>query len=145
MSSLSDDLLLSILYLLPAADLTCLGLASKALYCFVHTLDLWKALALQVHTSGLTAVLGHRLLEHSCSSCSASQLALGQLSTNVLLSADCMGDSAAAKQLSVLLQSIICSHAVRRSFQRTSVGVAVGVRHTCVTKHPDIKQAATNH
>eukprot|EP00878_Enallax_costatus_P033304 GHUV01036717.1.p1 GENE.GHUV01036717.1~~GHUV01036717.1.p1 ORF type:complete len:168 (+),score=27.48 GHUV01036717.1:256-759(+) len=48
MSALSDDLLLGVLYLLPAADLARLGLASKALYCFAHTLDLWKALAMQV-------------------------------------------------------------------------------------------------
>eukprot|EP00878_Enallax_costatus_P037589 GHUV01042470.1.p1 GENE.GHUV01042470.1~~GHUV01042470.1.p1 ORF type:complete len:208 (+),score=47.38 GHUV01042470.1:256-879(+) len=47
MSALSDDLLLGVLYLLPAADLARLGLASKALYCFAHTLDLWKALAMQ--------------------------------------------------------------------------------------------------
>jgi hypothetical protein len=48
LSGLSDDVILGLLELLPAADLARLGLASKAMYCFVHTTDLWKALVLQV-------------------------------------------------------------------------------------------------
>lgn len=48
LSALSDELMLAVLELLPAPDLTRLGLASKALYCFAHTADLWKGLVLQV-------------------------------------------------------------------------------------------------
>lgn len=40
--------MLAVLELLPAPDLARLGLASKALYCFAHTIDLWKGLVLQV-------------------------------------------------------------------------------------------------
>eukprot|EP00775_Hariotina_reticulata_P003875 gene3875-4130_t len=47
LAPLPDDLVLSLLYCLSADDLARLGLASKALYCFAHTTDLWKALALQ--------------------------------------------------------------------------------------------------
>eukprot|EP00879_Flechtneria_rotunda_P033329 GHRR01036900.1.p1 GENE.GHRR01036900.1~~GHRR01036900.1.p1 ORF type:complete len:308 (+),score=57.43 GHRR01036900.1:176-1099(+) len=47
LSPLPDDLMLSLLYLMPAADLVRLGLASKALYCFAHTTDLWKALTVE--------------------------------------------------------------------------------------------------
>lgn len=48
LSALSDELMLAVLELLPAPDLARLGLASKALYCFAHTADLWKGLVLQV-------------------------------------------------------------------------------------------------
>lgn len=48
MAALSDELLLSLLYLLPAADLQRLGMASKALYAFAHYDELWKALLLEV-------------------------------------------------------------------------------------------------
>jgi hypothetical protein len=48
LAGLSDDVLLGLLELLPAADLARLGLVSQALYCFAHTNDLWKALVLQV-------------------------------------------------------------------------------------------------
>jgi hypothetical protein len=48
LSGLSDDVILGLLELLPAADLARLGLASKALYCFAHTNDIWKALVLEV-------------------------------------------------------------------------------------------------
>lgn len=48
LSPLADDLVLNLLFLLPAADLARLGLASKALYCFVHTTDLWKSLVIEV-------------------------------------------------------------------------------------------------
>ncbi|WIA16758.1 hypothetical protein OEZ85_013410 [Tetradesmus obliquus] len=47
LSPLPDELLLDLLFNLPAADLARLGLASKALYCFAHTSELWKALAIQ--------------------------------------------------------------------------------------------------
>jgi hypothetical protein len=48
LSPLPDELLLDLLFGLPAADLARLGLASKALYCFAHTSELWKALVIQV-------------------------------------------------------------------------------------------------
>jgi hypothetical protein len=48
LSPLPDELLLELLFGLPAADLARLGLASKALYCFAHTSELWKALVIQV-------------------------------------------------------------------------------------------------
>jgi hypothetical protein len=48
LSPLPDELLLELLYGLPAADLARLGLASKACYCFAHTGELWKALVIQV-------------------------------------------------------------------------------------------------
>lgn len=48
LAGLPDDVILGLLELLSAADLARLGLVSKALYCFAHTNDLWKALVLQV-------------------------------------------------------------------------------------------------
>ena len=48
MASLDDQLVLSILGLLPARDLACAGTASKSLHCFAHHEPLWKALCLQV-------------------------------------------------------------------------------------------------
>lgn len=45
---LSDELLVTLLYALPAAELQRLGMASKALYVFCHYDELWKALTLEV-------------------------------------------------------------------------------------------------
>lgn len=52
LAQLSDELLLGILYELPAADLQRLALASKALYAFCHYDELWKALVLEVRVGG---------------------------------------------------------------------------------------------
>ncbi|KAF8065440.1 F-box protein [Scenedesmus sp. PABB004] len=47
LAALADELVLGLLYDLPAADLARLGLASRALYVFAHTQELWKNLAMQ--------------------------------------------------------------------------------------------------
>lgn len=48
LSRLPDELLLDLLFRLPAPDLGRLGLSSKAAYVFAHTPELWKALSLEV-------------------------------------------------------------------------------------------------
>lgn len=45
---LSDELILHVLNYLPAADLSRMGLGSKALYCFCHNEELWKAFVHEV-------------------------------------------------------------------------------------------------
>jgi hypothetical protein len=48
MGALPDEVLLQLLYLLPASDLQRLGMASRALYAYCHFDELWKALLLEV-------------------------------------------------------------------------------------------------
>lgn len=48
---LSDDLLLTVLSLLPAKVLLSCSATSKALYCFCNHEELWRALTLQVEFS----------------------------------------------------------------------------------------------
>ena len=57
LAALSDELLLSVLYALPAADLQRLGCASKALYVFAHHDELWKALMLEVRPRACVLLL----------------------------------------------------------------------------------------
>ncbi|KIY99244.1 F-box protein [Monoraphidium neglectum] len=47
MGALPDEVLLQLLYLLPASDLQRLGMASRALYAYCHFDELWKALLLE--------------------------------------------------------------------------------------------------
>jgi hypothetical protein len=61
LAALTDDALLRLLYLLPAADLQRVGMASRALYAFAHFDELWKALALEVRCLRLL-LLRRRLL-----------------------------------------------------------------------------------
>ncbi|KAI8464575.1 MAG: hypothetical protein J3K34DRAFT_388468 [Monoraphidium minutum] len=53
LSPLSDELLLALLYQLQPADLQRLGLASKALYAFVHYDEVWKALVIEGLEGGM--------------------------------------------------------------------------------------------
>ena len=57
LSALSDELLLAVLYQLPARSLTRLALASRAAYAYGHHAELWKALLLEVCFAGCVVCL----------------------------------------------------------------------------------------